>query len=188
MTVAKKQILPALHNSGKVQDPDLPEIGDKNYTATILKYTNLALQFPQLDTNAKTIVGAVNEIYQGGGGGGTTSIHSITQEQWDQLTPEEQAKNDYVVTDPNTIPLTASLIPYDAELSVKQKIDDIDIEPNPSAGATKKLTRLRIGDTVYSISLNPNVHFSLRDTAAPIPLGNFEIASAEDSCSVSLTT
>ena len=61
MTRTKKQILPALHNSGKLSDPDLPDIGEKNYTATILKYTNLALQFPQLKTDAKQVVPAINE-------------------------------------------------------------------------------------------------------------------------------
>lgn len=63
MTVTKKQILPALHKSSGVKTPDLVDIGDKNYTSTILKYGNLALPFPQLETNAKTIVPAINELY-----------------------------------------------------------------------------------------------------------------------------
>ena len=63
MTVVKKQVLPALHDSGKVKDPDLQEIGEKNYTSTILKYSNLAIRFPQLKTDAKTIVAAINELY-----------------------------------------------------------------------------------------------------------------------------
>ena len=61
MTVTRKQILPALHQSGKVRNSDLTEIGEKNYTATILKYANLAVNMPQLNTNAKTVVGAINE-------------------------------------------------------------------------------------------------------------------------------
>lgn len=68
MTVTKKQILPALHNSSKVKDPDLSEIGEKNYTATILKYANLAVPLPQLNTNAKTVVAAINELYAHPGG------------------------------------------------------------------------------------------------------------------------
>ena len=61
MTRTQKQILPALHNSGKVSDPDLTYIGDRNYTATILKYANLALAFPQLKTDAKNVIPAINE-------------------------------------------------------------------------------------------------------------------------------
>lgn len=41
----------------------MPNIEDSNYTSTILKYANLALPFPQLDTNAKTVVAAINELY-----------------------------------------------------------------------------------------------------------------------------
>ena len=63
MTVTKKQILPALHKSDKVKNPDMPSIEDSNYTSTILKYANLALPFPQLKTNAKTVVYAINELY-----------------------------------------------------------------------------------------------------------------------------
>ena len=63
MTVTKKQFLPALHKSDKVKNPDMPSIEDSNYTSTILKYANLALPFPQLDTTAKTVVAAINELY-----------------------------------------------------------------------------------------------------------------------------
>ena len=68
MTYTKKQVLPALHKSNKVTNPDMPSVEDKNYTATILKYANLALPFPQLDTNAKTVVAAINELYAHPGG------------------------------------------------------------------------------------------------------------------------
>lgn len=68
MTRTRKQILPALHQSDKVRNSDLNEIGEKNYTATILKYANLAVNMPQLNTNAKTVVGAINELYAHPGG------------------------------------------------------------------------------------------------------------------------
>lgn len=68
MTYTKKQVLPALHKSNKVNNPDMPSVEDKNYTATILKYANLALPFPQLDTDAKTVVAAINELYAHPGG------------------------------------------------------------------------------------------------------------------------
>ena len=62
MTRAKKQRLPALDDSGKVKNPDLSTIGEQNYTSTVLKYANLALPFPQLETNAKRVVPAINEL------------------------------------------------------------------------------------------------------------------------------
>jgi hypothetical protein len=68
LTVTRKQILPALHQSGKVRNSDLNEIGEKNYTATILKYANLAVNMPQLETDAKTVVGAINELHAHPGG------------------------------------------------------------------------------------------------------------------------
>ena len=63
MTWTKKQKLPALHQSGKVKNPDMPEVEQQNYTSTVLKYANLALPFPQLETNAKRVVPAINELY-----------------------------------------------------------------------------------------------------------------------------
>ena len=63
MTRTHKQILPALHDSTKVKDSDLTDIGEKNYTSTVLKYANLALPFPQLKTKAKRIVPAINELH-----------------------------------------------------------------------------------------------------------------------------
>lgn len=57
-----RQSLPALDNSKSVKNPDLLNIADKNYTDTILKYGGLATKFPQLETDAKTLVGAINEL------------------------------------------------------------------------------------------------------------------------------
>lgn len=64
MTWTKKQKLPALHQSGKVKNPDMPEVEQQNYTSTVLKYANLALPFPQLETDAKRVVPAINELYE----------------------------------------------------------------------------------------------------------------------------
>lgn len=63
MTRTRRRTLPALYDSTKVKNPDLGDIGDKNYTSTIMRYSNLAINFPQLDTEAKTIVAAINELY-----------------------------------------------------------------------------------------------------------------------------
>lgn len=60
--VYRRTSLPALDNSKSVQNPDLLNIADKNYTTTIMRYSNLALLFSQLDTNDKHIVGAINEL------------------------------------------------------------------------------------------------------------------------------
>ena len=74
MIPRKRQPLPALDRSSELTTPDLQEIGDKNYTSTIMKYTNLAMTYPQLETDNKTIVGAINEVKETGGGGGTSVI------------------------------------------------------------------------------------------------------------------
>ena len=63
MTYTKKQVLPALHDSKKLNKPDMPDVGQQNYTSTVLKYANLSLPFPQLDTNAKRVVPAINELW-----------------------------------------------------------------------------------------------------------------------------
>ena len=60
--VYRKPKYPALEDSKSVQNPDLLNIADKNYTSTILRYSNLAILYSQLDTEAKTIVGAINEL------------------------------------------------------------------------------------------------------------------------------
>ena len=105
--------LPALDNAKKLNDPDLNEIGSRNYTDTILKYGGLATTFPQLDTNAKTIVAAINELYNGGGTG--TDIATITYDEWEELSPEEQQANDYVVIDAPVVPISGAVIPFDPD-------------------------------------------------------------------------
>ena len=57
-----RQSLPALDSSKSVQNPDLLNIADKNYTSTIMRYSNLAILYSQLETEDKHIVGAINEI------------------------------------------------------------------------------------------------------------------------------
>lgn len=60
--ITKRPVYSALDNSKPVKDPDLLKLADKNYASTILRYSNLAILYSQLDTNAKTIVGAINEL------------------------------------------------------------------------------------------------------------------------------
>lgn len=60
--MADRRKLPALDNAKKINNPDLNDIGGKNYTDTILRYGGLATNYPQLETNAKTVIGAINEV------------------------------------------------------------------------------------------------------------------------------
>ena len=60
--VYKRTSLPALDNSKPVSTPDLLNLADKNYAATIMRYSNLAILYSQLETKDKHIVGAINEI------------------------------------------------------------------------------------------------------------------------------
>lgn len=48
------------------------------------------LNYSDLQTVAKTLIGAINEAAQSGGGGGA-SIEEMTQAQYDALTPEQKA-------------------------------------------------------------------------------------------------
>ena len=57
-----RQSLPALDNSKSVRNPDLLNIADKNYASTILRYSNLAILYSQLDTKDKHVIGAINEL------------------------------------------------------------------------------------------------------------------------------
>ena len=60
--MADRRKLPALDNAKKINNPDLNDIGGKNYTDTILRYGGLATNYPQLETTAKTVVDAINEV------------------------------------------------------------------------------------------------------------------------------
>lgn len=64
----ERRKLPALDNARPLKKPDLPDIGNKNYTDTILRYGGLAIHFPQLETTSKTLVEAINELYHTPGG------------------------------------------------------------------------------------------------------------------------
>lgn len=59
-------------------------------------------------------------------------IQSITTAQWNELSPEEKASGDYVITDPDTVILDASHIPYSNTAShldaddVQEAVDEVD--------------------------------------------------------------
>ena len=83
----ERKPLPALDNASTIKNPDLPDIYNKNYTDTILKYGGLATRYPQLNTNAKTVVAAINELYASGD---ETKHRTLTQAEYDALSPEEK--------------------------------------------------------------------------------------------------
>lgn len=98
----ERRRLPALDNARKVRNPDLFDISNKNYTDTILRYAGLATKFPQLNTQAKTIVAAINELYRGGGGDG--KHRTLTQAEYDELSEEEKNNGTiYFITDAPSI-------------------------------------------------------------------------------------
>lgn len=156
MTYTKKQVLPALHKSNKVTNPDMPSVGDKNYTATILKYANLALPFPQLDTDAKTIVAAINELYAHPGGSvvipnppiGESGIELeqggyIELEQGGVLATEQGGSGTVVG------PLNA--ISIDGDIYTIEGSGGTTVVANPGESATDLLNSLQVEDTVYAV-------------------------------------
>lgn len=56
----------------------------------IANFIAKALQYSDLQTTAKTLIGAINEAAQSGGGGGA-SIEEMTQAEYNALTPEQKA-------------------------------------------------------------------------------------------------
>lgn len=156
MTYTKKQVLPALHKSNKVNNPDMPNVEDKNYTATILKYANLALPFPQLDTDAKTVVAAINELYAHPGGsvvipnppigeGGIELEQGgyIELEQGGVLATEQGGGGTVVG------PLNA--ISIDGDIYTIAGSGGTTVVANPSESATDLLNSLQVEDTVYAV-------------------------------------
>lgn len=143
MTRTRKQNLPALHKSNKLQNPDLPDVENKNYTSTVLKYANLALPFPQLDTNAKRVVPAINELWNNRvvanppiPGGGT---YEIVSDDGYILVSED----DYIITsDGNSDAEALTSIKIDGVIykiigesgaSSLEELTDVEVE-NPTDG------------------------------------------------------
>lgn len=156
MTYTKKQVLPALHKSNKVTNPDMPSVEDKNYTATILKYANLALPFPQLNTDAKTIVAAINELYAHPGGSTvipnppidsgleTESGDIIETESGESIEPEQGGGGGHVVGPLNSISI-------DGDIYTIEGSGGTTVVANPSESATDLLNSLQVEDTVYAV-------------------------------------
>lgn len=158
MTVTRKKILPALHQSDKVSKPDLQKIGDQNYTDTILRYGNLAIKHPQLKTNAKTIVDAINELYYRPSGGTTVipnpplyTVSGISTESGSLILTEDGL---YLTTESGGVtPVSTKGDLVAVEIQGQGDKDGIYtiITANPTESATESLTKIKFNDTVFDI-------------------------------------
>ena len=155
MTRTKKQILPALHQSDKVRNSDLNEVGEKNYTATILKYANLAVKMPQLETNAKTVVDAINELHAHPGG--STVIPNppigagIELEQGGSLELEQGGVLDTEQGGGGTVVGPLNAISIDGDIYTIEGSGGTTVIANPGTTPTDLLNSLQVEDVVYSV-------------------------------------
>lgn len=143
----------------------MPDVEDRNYTSTILKYGNLALPFPQLDTTSKTIVAAINELYAHPGGsvvipnppidGGlqTESGDAIETESGESI-ETEQGGGGTVVGPLNSISIDGDIYTIDG--------GGTTVVANPDDLATDKLRKLQVDNTIYSITNVTSVQVNLR--------------------------
>lgn len=148
--------VPALESGSKLSNPDLQDIGEKNYTDIILRYGNLTTKFPQLDTNAKTIVAAINELYAHPGGSivipnppigdglETESGDIIETESGEPIEPEQGGGGGHVVG-----PLYS--ISIDGDIYTVEGSGGTTVVANPIESATDLLNSLKVEDTVYSV-------------------------------------
>lgn len=148
--------VPALESGSKLSNPDLQDIGEKNYTDIILRYGNLTTKFPQLDTNAKTIVAAINELYAHPGGSvvipnppidsglQTESGDIIETESGEPIEPEQGGGGGHVVG-----PLYS--ISIDGDIYTVEGSGGTTVVANPSEPATEQLYSIQVDSTVYSI-------------------------------------
>lgn len=203
MTYTRKKILPALHKSDKVSKPDLQQVGDQNYTDTILRYGNLAVKFPQLDTNADTIVAAINELYAKPSGGTTVipnppmyTVSGIATEGGQIITTE----NGLAITPESggIVPVVTkgdlSAIKIEGAGGDKDGIYTI-VTANPKGSATATLNKIKFNNTIYSIqgggggdyTAGDGIYFSEEYTEnfATVAPGNWGLSYTE--CSLSHT-
>lgn len=119
----------------------------------IANFIAKALQYSDLQTEAKTLIDAINEAAQSGGGGGA-SIEEMTQAEYNALTPEQKADG------------TLRAI-SDATTSIGD-IDDVNI------------TSVAGGDAlVYDSTSSKWVNTSLNSTTSPLfYLGTYTYTAA----------
>lgn len=153
MTVTRKKILPALHQSDKVSKPDLQKIGDQNYTDTILRYGNLAIKHAELKTNAKTVVDAINELYATK----STVIPNPPDTPTDNLYTVKIDGDTYRISGGSTvipnppIPTSGVLITEDGQIIITESGDGL-LPEQSSPGPTPVLPKL------YTIGIDGEVY------------------------------
>ena len=168
MTYTKKKILPALHQSGKVSKPDLQDIGTNNYTDTILRYDNLAVKFPELNTNAKTIVAAINEIivYPNPPETPTYTLNKV------KIDNKVYAVSGGSTVIPNPPPPSGALITEDGQIILIES--GSELLPEQGAGPTPvypALVTVSIDGTIYSIAGDYTLPIASADTLGGIKVG-----------------
>ena len=157
MTVVNKQNLPALDNSGKVKDPNLNDIGERNYTSTILKYGNLAVPFPQLKTDAKTIVPAINELHDRPSGGSTVIPNpevgaSLEAESGESLETESGVVLEIDGQGGGSIVGPLNTVSIDGDIYSVEGGGGTYVVANPAGTAQDTLSKLQVDTTIYEVS------------------------------------
>lgn len=154
MTVTRKKILPALHQSDKVSKPDLQKIGDQNYTDTILRYGNLAIKHPQLNTNAKTIVDAINELYHTK----STVIPNPPDTPTDNLYTVKIDGDTYRISGGSTVipnppvPISGVIITEDGQIIITEAGDRLIPEQDDPSPVLPKLYTIGIDGEIYEVA------------------------------------
>lgn len=147
--------VPALESGSKLSNPDLQDIGEKNYTDIILRYGNLTTKFPQLNTNAKTVVAAINELYAHPGGSVVipnppidgrleSEAGSLLESEDEQVLESEQGGGGTVVGALYTISI-------DGDIYTIEGSGGTTVIANPSTPATTLLSSLQVSEDVYSV-------------------------------------
>lgn len=110
-----------------------------------------------------------------------SEIISITKEQWDSLSAAEKASGDYVITNPDTVPISANLIPYDSNYSIKQKIDIVESEiPSvnyPVTSVNNKTGAVVLGGADIKYDNNTTLNAKIDAVEAEIPTVSYPVTS-----------
>ena len=110
-----------------------------------------------------------------------SEIISITKEQWDALSAAQKASGDYVITNPDTVPITANLIPYDGTYTVKQKIDAVESEiPTvnyPVTSVNSKTGAVVLSGTDIKYDSNTTLNAKINAVEAEIPTVSYPVTS-----------
>jgi len=167
--VKDRRKLPALDNAQKLTKPDLNTIGDKNYVDTILRYGGLATHFVQLDTKAKYIVPAINEIivYPNPPETPTQTLNKV------KIDNTIYALSGGSTVIPNPPDPSGALITEDGHIILIESGSEL-IPEQSSGGGTPSyppLVTVSIDGTIYSIAGDYTLPIASADTLGGIKVG-----------------